>query len=155
MQAQGDASRTAQVAQLALADWRIRRARATGNAQACADAQATLGSEAAETPSRDDLISALPVVSVTREPGQNAAPATRDPVEITVSEYALGYVDRVTAASPLPQYLALVYGGYLVLPQGAAVLDAETAANLVDQHAPEYPEWEPDALYTALRGGQR
>jgi hypothetical protein len=69
-----------------------------------------------------------------------------------VSNYALGYLDTVQAPSPLPQYLAAVYGGSLqALPY--APLDAETAQTAVDRAAPAYPQWEPDALYAALRGG--
>ena len=54
--------------------------------------------------------------------------------------------------APLPQYLAWVYGGTLLTE--AQPVDAETAAAGVDAQAPAYPEWEPDALYAALRGGR-
>jgi hypothetical protein len=32
-------------------------------------------------------------------------------------------------------------------------MDPDSAAELVDQQASALPEWEPDALYAALRGG--
>jgi hypothetical protein len=34
------------------------------------------------------------------------------------------------------------------------VIDEEAAADMVDRQAPAYPDWEPDALYAALRGAQ-
>src|SRR5215831_2765859 len=89
--------------------------------------------------------------TVTRDPRTPVPPLTTEPPIMTLSGYALGSVDSVSAAAPLPQYLALVYGGFL---QTQAALDTETAADLVDRQAPAYPEWEPDALYAALRGAQ-
>jgi hypothetical protein len=154
LQAQGDATRTAQVARLALADWRIRRARATGNTELCADAQRTLGAGAVSAIPQSDLLTRLPAATVTRDQRQTSAPLATDPVSVTLSEYALGYVDTVRAASPLPQYLAAVYGGFLIVETTAPNTDAETAATTVDQQAAAFPEWEPDALYAALRGGK-
>jgi hypothetical protein len=75
-----------------------------------------------------------------------------DEPTLAVSEYALGYTDTVRAAAPLPQYLAFVYGGY-VSEGHERQLDVDTAARLVDRDAAAYPQWEPDALYAALRGG--
>jgi hypothetical protein len=71
-----------------------------------------------------------------------------------LSNYALGYVETLQAAAPLPQYLALVYGGSVVDSGDSAGMDSESAAMLVDEQAGAYPEWEPDALYAALTGGR-
>ena len=70
-------------------------------------------------------------------------------VSTTNSWASSGYLDAVSGAAPLPQYLALSYGGLLVDAQPQT--DAETAASMVDVQAAGYPEWEPDALYAALR----
>ena len=71
------------------------------------------------------------------------------PASVALSTYALGYVDTVQAMAPLPQYLAAVYGGGLVLGTATApaLNGAETPESLVDRFAPAYPDWEPDALY--------
>jgi hypothetical protein len=88
-------------------------------------------------------------------PPSDSGPKRTDAALLTLSSYALGSIDVVHAAAPLPQYLALVYGGFLSTAADApAAVDAETAAATVDRDAPAYPDWEPDALYAALRGGQ-
>jgi hypothetical protein len=172
LQAQSDPARLAEVTELALADWYVRRSGATGNATFCERARSALDGNPAPDAGGNrapdaagDLLSDMPPATVTRDPGSPTPALTSDPPMLTLSEYALGSVDSVYAAAPLPQYLALVYGGFLQLqlqlqlqPEvqaaGAAVADAETAADLVDRQAPAYPDWEPDALYAALRGGQ-
>lgn len=148
LHAKGDPTRLGAVAQVALADWRLRRAAATSNASFCGAARSALQGEPGSGTS--DLLARLPVATVTREPGQTAAFVDSDPPEVTLSQYALGYIDAVQAPSPLPQYLALVYGGFSA--SSATPLDVESAAQIVDTAAPAYPEWEPDALYAALRG---
>jgi hypothetical protein len=153
LRAAGDASRLNEVAQLALADWRLRRAAATGNAAFCADAQAALTGTASPV-SSSDLLTDAPAATVTRDPRYTTAPLSTDPPSEILSAYALGYVDTVQASAPLPQYLALVYGGSVVSADAGNVVDQETAARLVDRDAAAYPDWEPDALYAALRGGQ-
>jgi hypothetical protein len=161
LRVQGDVARGTAVAQLALADWRLRRARATGSLQFCASAQAALAGEAAPAgeaaqPAAGGLqLSTQPSVTVSRDPRQ--ATAALDGAEspsVAISDYALGYVDAVRAPSPLPQYLALVYGGYVLDGGGMtpSLTTDQTAADLVDRYASAYPEWEPDALYAALRG---
>ena len=70
-------------------------------------------------------------------------------VNVTLSNYALRFVDTVQAASPLPQYLAAVYGGTLVRPP-TADRGGRSAEAVVDELAPAAPAWEPDALYAAL-----
>jgi hypothetical protein len=76
-----------------------------------------------------------------------------DPPLVALSKYAMGYVDTVHAAAPLPQYIALVYGGVLLLPRDSPPgLDEATAATMVDHEATAFRDWEPDALYAALRG---
>jgi hypothetical protein len=148
LHAHGDEARLASAAELALADWRLRRAASTSVAQFCAAARSAMNGE---TPGgTSDVLARLPVATVTRDPRQVAIAATSDSAETALSDYALGYVDVVQAPSPLPQYLALVYGGYLVSESRSMSL--ETAARAVDDAAPAYPEWEPDALYAALRG---
>jgi len=150
IRAQSDPARLAEVAHLALADWYARRAGMTGNGQFCERARSAL-SGALAPEAAGDLLSNLPTATVTRDPRTPVPPLTTEPPIMTLSGYALGSVDSVSAAAPLPQYLALVYGGFL---QTQAALDTETAADLVDRQAPAYPEWEPDALYAALRGAQ-
>ncbi|HEX8968529.1 MAG TPA: hypothetical protein VF937_11650 [Chloroflexota bacterium] len=150
-----DAPRTATVARLALADWRLRRAEATGRAQFCGDARSALdGDTELASPDNPRLLGDLPLATVTRDPRHANAPLTTDPAGITLSRYVLGATDTVRAAAPLPQYLALVYGGSLVPPTTAPALSQEAAADMVDRAATAYPAWEPDALYAALRGGQ-
>jgi hypothetical protein len=150
VRAQFDAARLADVSHLALADWYSRRAGATGNAQLCERASAALSGDV-ESATATDLLDRVPAATVSRDASAGTPPLTSDPPLVTLSEYALGAVDSVYAAAPLPQYLALVYGGYLTSPPE---LDAETAADLVDRQAPGFPEWEPDALSAALRGAQ-
>jgi hypothetical protein len=151
LRAQGDATRLATVAQLALADWQLRRARATGNAQFCQKARAALtGASSFGEPSSSDLLSLLGTATVTRDPHRASAPLDTGPPSITLSNYALGYLDTVHAAAPLPQYLALVYGGFVYPASPAATMDDESAAETVDREAAAYPEWEPDALYAGL-----
>jgi hypothetical protein len=150
VRSQSDPGRLMEVAQLALADWYTRRAAASGNAQFCEQAQAALNGKLTQG-AAGDLLDNLPVASVTRDPGDPSPVATADPPLVRLSQYALGSVDGVTAAAPLPQYLAVAYGGLVTSPQ---VYDEETAADRVDKQAAAYPDWEPDALYAALRGAQ-
>jgi hypothetical protein len=164
------------LANVALADWRLRRANATGETARCDGARAALdgqtaapqngqtaapqsgqigvpqnGHTAATQGSRSPLIDGLGVATVTRSAVQ--------PFEGAVSAawmlYGLGMVDGVTAQGPLPEYLAAVYGGRVTVTANPerALSDADAQA-MVDQLAPAYPEWEPDALYAALRPSQ-
>lgn len=152
VQSQTDPRRLAEVAQLALADWYGRRATATGNAQFCDRARAALsGTGASRADASADLLASVPAATVFRDQGDPTPPLATDPPLVTLSAYALGAVDSVYADAPLPQYLAAVYGGFV---SSQPVVDEETAADLVDQQAPAYADWEPDALYAALRGGQ-
>jgi hypothetical protein len=165
VQSQGDSARLAAVAQLALADWYARRASALGNAQWCDRGRAarsgTRSATAADTSTHPgaevpaaDLLSTIPAAIVSRDPTlprDAAPPLAADPPLVTLSAYALGALDSVYAGAPLPQYLAVVYGGFV---SSQPVLHDEAAAALVDAQAPAYPDWEPDALYAALRGAQ-
>jgi hypothetical protein len=154
IRAQADQARLMQLAQLALADWYIRRAAATGDPQYCEVAQNALNGRPPATNAADQtLLAQVPTATVTRDPRQTPPDLTNQPALVSMSSYALGAVDTLTAAAPLPQYLALAYGGSLQPPQDPA-LDQESAAAAVDGAAPAFPEWEPDALYAALRGGQ-
>jgi hypothetical protein len=97
------------------------------------------------------LLARVPAATVIRDQGDVTPAPTTDPPLVTLSAYALGAIDSVSASAPLPQYLAAVYGGFV---SSEPVLDEEAAAALVDQQAPAYAEWEPDALYAALRGAR-
>jgi hypothetical protein len=154
IRAQGDAARLNGVAQLALADWQLRRAQATGEAARCDVARQTLASS-----SLDQGGAALDApeplggsATVARDASGLAQAFTAAEPLTALSLYAAGFVDGVTAAAPLPHYLAAVYGGSL---SGAptAVVDrgGRTAEQVVDDLAPRSPQWEPDALYEALR----
>jgi hypothetical protein len=58
----------------------------------------------------------------------------------SIAEFATGVVaDADRAATPLPRYLMVVYGGSAIEPA--------TDLELVDQLAPAHPEYEPDALW--------
>jgi hypothetical protein len=153
IQAGSDADRMQQVAQLALADWYVRRASATGDARFCLEAQAARAGTLA-APDGAKLLERLSAATVSR--GLRTVEASTGTLDaeplVTLSQYALGSIDTVRAAAPLPQYLAAVYGG--VLQTDAQPVDTETAATTVDAQAAAYPDWEPDALYAALRGAQ-
>jgi hypothetical protein len=151
IRAQNDPARLAEVANLALADWYVRRAATTSDASLCARAQNALdGAASVPQPDSRDLLQGVPVATVTRDGSNSDTVPTTQPL-VTLSNYALGYLDTVQAAAPLPQYLAGVYGGSL--ERAEPPVGADTAANLVDAQAAAYPEWEPDALYLALRDG--
>jgi len=150
VQANGDADRLAQLARLALADWYVRRASATADSRFCQQAQSARAGQLVAPAA--NLLDSVPAATVTRDPNQaRPAPAGTSPTA-TLSLYVLGSADSVNADAPLPQYLAWVYGGTLL--SDAQPVDAETAASLVDAQAPAYPNWEPDALYAALRGSR-
>jgi hypothetical protein len=172
VRAQADAARLTAVAQVALADWRLRRAWATGEARFCEAARAALTAAPTGTPTAGDpLLARLGQATVTRhptasgatvggEPGQQdlTAPGDRtrqvrtpaaDPL-IALSLYATQSVDTVRAAAPLPQYLAAIYGGQLLAGAATPDLGGQSPEEVVDDLAPAHPEWEPDALYAAL-----
>jgi hypothetical protein len=144
---QDDQTRLAAVAQVALADWRVRRARATGDARFCDTAGAALAG-GISVPPRGDVIDGLGMATVTRDPRTSNLSQESSDTAANLSNYALGVVDTVTARSPLPQYLAAVYGG--VVEKRPVAAPNSQADVLVDEFAPAYPEWEPDALYAAL-----
>jgi hypothetical protein len=151
IQADGDTARLGQTTQLALADWYLRRAGASTDAHFCQLAEAARNAQLPQ-PATTDLLDGLPIASVSRDPRQTDPPMTSDSPLATLSRYALGEIDAVSAQAPLPQYLALVYGG--ALASTGTALDAETAAARVDAQVAAYPDWEPDALYAALRDGR-
>ncbi len=149
-----DAQRQAAVAQVALADWRLRRAQATGDAHFCDEArQALSGSVSVESISVD-VLSGLGSATVTRDPRHPDIVADQTTPDLTLSNYALGYADTVRARAPLPHYLAAVYGGVLLAIDTQPSLNGQTPEALVDSLAPAYPHWEPDALYAALQPQQ-
>jgi hypothetical protein len=155
VRAEADAARMGSLAQIALADWRLRRAQASGEARWCDAARQALTSPVAE-PAQSDVLTELGDAVVSREspsgaPDQDSAPAPGNrSANVTLSNYALGFVDTVQAASPLPQYLAAVYGGTLVRKPAPPGTGGRSPQALVDDLAPSHPDWEPDALYAAL-----
>lgn len=153
IQAQSDVARLKRVATLALADWYLRRAASTGDVRFCDRAGATLdGSEPPAVATADDPFAQPPMATVVRD----AARAERAvlegvPRELALSSYVLGWADTVRAPSPLPQYLAAVYGGTAHADQ--PIDPRGTPEELVDQLAPLHPDIEPDALFAALAKG--
>jgi hypothetical protein len=149
---QDDPARIAAVAQVALADWRLRRARATGESRFCDDARAALMGQMGE-PAASHVLDRPGLASLVRDPRRPATASDRPsdkPVIVDVSLYASGWADSVVAAAPLPQYLAAVYGG-VVRDQGTwPSLDGRLPEVVVDEIAPAYPAWEPDALYAVF-----
>ena len=83
-----------------------------------------------------------------RQPGPTAGGDAEPLVQLSL--YATQSVDAIRARAPLPQYLAAVYGGQLTLTIARPDLDGQSPEAVVDDLAPAYPEWEPDALYAAL-----
>ena len=147
--ARDDPARLASLAQIALADWRLRRARATGDVRFCDEARQALAG-AARPGTAPDVLSGLGLATVSRDPSHAGAVADGWPASAALSSYALGYVDTVQAMAPLPQYLAAVYGGVFWPTPTAPALNGATPESLVDRFAPAYPDWEPDALYAVL-----
>ena len=179
LRARGDSARLTAVAQVALADWYLRRGSSSGDAGLCdrarsaltsspaaapqGDAGAGLGDDAhsattaASSSSRpDDLLAGLGEATVARSgPWLSTLVRGGDEPLVTLSLYATQVVDGVRAAAPLPQYLAAVYGGQLTdaaTPPNLRGQTAEEVETIVDELAPTYPEWEPDALYAAFGG---
>ena len=151
IQAQGDPTRLAEIAQLALADWQLRRAPDTGDARHCAAAHASLdGRSTTQAADADDPFGSVTLATVVRDPAHQGATLDDATPNLALSSYALGYTDSLRARSPLPQYLAAVYGG-TVLDAAVVPPSDQSAEERVDQLAPAHPEWEPDALYAALR----
>jgi hypothetical protein len=152
IQSGDDPERLEQIARLALMDWYLRRASASGDAGFCARAaRARDGTPASSAPA--DLLQTIPTATVTRAQGTASETPATDPPLVSLSRYAMGSVDTVTADAPLPQYLAWVYGGLLLSDVDPS--SQQTAAAMVDAQAAAYPGWEPDALYAALRGPAR
>src|SRR5205807_10544863 len=131
---------------------RLRRAQATGEAHFCDEARQALAGSPSTEPSAAELLTGLGSTTIIREP-QDATVAedVSDDTSLSLSNYALGYVDALQAPTPLPQYLAAVYGGVVVGADARPALDGQTPVEeLVDRAAPAYPLWKPDAIYAAL-----
>jgi hypothetical protein len=161
VRAKDDPGRLVTLAQVALADWRVRRGRATGDATFCNAAQQALegsgvrGQGSGVSPGVEtDFLAGLGNATVTRDSRHGRVADVAWPASVALSNYALGYVDTVNAMAPLPQYLAAVYGGELLGAAAAPALNGATPESLVDRVAPDYPDWEPDALYAALTAGR-
>ena len=179
LRARGDSARLTAVAQVALADWYLRRGSSSGDAGLCDRARSALTSSAAAAPQGDaraglgddahsaataapsssrpnDLFAGLGEATVARNgPRPSTLVSGGDAPLVTLSLYATQVVDGVRAAAPLPQYLAAVYGGQLTdaaTPPNLRGQTAEIIETMVDELASTYPEWEPDALYAAFGG---
>ncbi|HEV7664913.1 MAG TPA: hypothetical protein VGQ62_15390, partial [Chloroflexota bacterium] len=143
------------LAQVALADWYVRRAAASGDVGQCQRGRAALGGPPQAEPSAATLLAELGPATVSRDASAGnparVAPPPSDALTL-LDLYASGYLDVVTATAPLPQYLAAVYGGSLSAgPTSVPNGQGRSAEQLVDDLAQVYPQWEPDALYEALR----
>jgi hypothetical protein len=147
VQAGADAQRANKVAQLALTDWYLRRASATDDAHFC-----DLARSHPAPPAATNLLQGLAPATVTRGAPTAGGSTPEMPPLVTLSQYAMGSIETVSTAAPLPHYLAWVYGGTLLTDGNGR--DSETAAAMVDAQAPAYPDWEPDALYAALRAAR-
>jgi len=150
-----DPARIAALAQVALADWRVRRARATGERHFCGEASAALAGQLGERAALRVLDELGPATVVRNDARSSLTRTKREPM-VDLSLYAVGWTDRITSDAPLPQYLAAVYGGAVVLQPRSSQADpwwqGREPAVLVDEIAPVYPEWEPDALYVTFGG---
>jgi hypothetical protein len=149
MQAAGDVQRLAEVAHLALADWYLRHGVASGSMQLCDQAHSALAGQLPLHPPNRGILSTLPSATVTRRTTAQGAINTQAPLP-ALADYALGVVDTLHAAAPLPQYLAAVYGGNLIVDTPTPLAGSGSPEELVDQIAPGYPDWEPDALWAVL-----
>jgi len=158
---QGDLQRLTSLAQVALADWRLRRGLATSDARFCDAARQALAGQSTAASAAIDPLSRLGSATVVRDAARaQVAAGQGSPADIdeaigsmpttALSLYALGAIDTVRAAVPLPQYLAAVYGG-AVLERATPDLNGRPPEVMVDDLAPSHPEWEPDAIYEALR----
>ncbi len=156
LRARGDSGRLLAVAQVALADWYVRRGSSSGDASLCDRARSALSSTTVAPRPTEDLLAVVGEATVARQAGSSAAAAGAEEAPlVTLSLYATQVIDGVRAAAPLPQYLAAVYGGQLTeaaRPSNLRAEAPETVESTVDQLAPAYPEWEPDALYAAFGG---
>lgn len=144
-----DSVRMANIARQALADWYLRRARATGTDELCQRARAALAGSL--PPMSDDRLNQLGLATVSRNAAYPGEITPGDSPTVALAEYALGWTDTVRGATPLPEYLAAVYGGSVTTDvQLPSLLRARTPEELVDELAPAYPAWEPDAILQAL-----
>jgi hypothetical protein len=154
IRAQDDPARMASLAQVALADWDVRRARATGEVRFCAAARHALAGTVIGEAAPADVLGELGEATVSRDRLHGVVADRAWPVSVALSSYATGHVDTVQAQAPFPQYLAAVYGGELFGAVSAPAPDGPAPEALVDRFAPAYPAWEPDALYAALVVGR-
>src|SRR5215207_4563329 len=120
-----DQQRLASLSQLALADWRARRAAATGESALCEAGRAALAGQ--------------------YSPGD----AVQMPDLQGLSAVAIGYADPMSVEPPLSHYLAAVYGG---APPPSAV-PIRASEDEVDGLAQAFPGWEPDAIWLTLLAG--
>jgi hypothetical protein len=152
--ARDDANRVQTVAQLALVDWWIRRGQSTGNAVYCDSARTTLAGSSSSSDARQAavVIGSLGTATVARDPRRLGSIDDGQPFAVSVSDYALGYVDAVRAAAPLARYLSVVYGGSLLDAPAPALPAGQSPETMVDGLAPASPDWEPDALYVTFKG---
>jgi hypothetical protein len=153
LRAQDDPARLASLAEVALADWQVRRARATGDARFCDEARQTLAGTVSREAAAPDVLAELGEATVSRDRLNGTVADRAWPLSVALSSYAMGDVDTVQGQAPLPEYLAAVYGGELIGAAAAPALDGAAPEAMVDRFAPDYPAWEPDALYAAFAVG--
>jgi hypothetical protein len=139
------------VANQALADWFVRRARATGSPERCAMARAALAGRTTTQAPSPELLNELGWATVTRSANYPGTPDDNLNDATARALYALGWSDTVRAASPLPEHLSAVYGGALVTEQPLPrTLQGRSPEEAVDALAPAFPSLEPDAILQAL-----
>jgi hypothetical protein len=150
VQAVDDEARLATLSSLALADWHLRRARATGQTGPCEIARQALAGSLAPAP-RSSLIDRLVTESATvaRDPAHPGAVLGEAADVEALSAYAMGWSDAVRVSAPLAAYLSAVYGG-VATDLSRPDLGGQSPEDLVDHYAAAYPAYEPDALYALL-----
>jgi hypothetical protein len=139
-----DAARLQKIADLALADWYVRRANATGFPELCYEASIALAVQQPPQATTPGLSASKATVAR----ATSDTPTTYNQPQEAIVAYALGWTDAVSASAPLPHYLAAVYGGSVL--NGTPKRSNEQIEALVDQLAPSEPQWEPDAIWQAL-----
>jgi hypothetical protein len=151
IRAAGDTARLQRVGSQALADWYVRRARATGSMQQCDSARAALNGQTQAQQPVTDVVGQLGWATVTRAasyPGDALAAPTN---EQATALYGLAWTDTLRAQSPLPEQLSAAYGGALLTEQPLPpAIGGRSSEEVVDVLAPAYPTVEPDALLLAL-----
>jgi hypothetical protein len=146
-------------AQLASADWYLRRAATTSQPSFCERARQMLTDTQSDQPQSDHellaLLQDLPPGRVAADPSAasiEGIDASSDLYQ-ALAMYRLGLIDEVRGPALLVGHLAVVYGGALELPTSGLAVSLPPE-EIVDRLAPGLG-WEPDGLYAALRAVSR